>query len=65
MTCSQCKYLTVRQIRNMNNEQLIDAYRQGYVIKDIQSLAMSCVSSISFGQTININAAPMEGIAPI
>ena len=67
MTCLQCKYLTVEQIKNMNNEQLIDAYRQGYVLKDIQdiqSLATSCVSSISVGQTININTAPMEGIAP-
>lgn len=64
MTCSQCKYLTIEQIRNMNNEQLIDAYRQGYVLKDIQSLSSSCISSMLVGQTININAAPMEGIAP-
>jgi hypothetical protein len=48
----------------MNTEQLIDAYRQGYILKDIQSLVSSCISSISIGQTININAAPMEGIAP-
>lgn len=68
MTCSQCKYLTVEQIRNMNTEQLINAYRQGYILKDIKSdiksLVSSCLSSISVGQTININAAPMEGIAP-
>ena len=64
MTCSQCKYLTVEQIKNMDTEQLISAYRQGYVLKNIQSLAPSCLSSISVGQTININAAPMEGIAP-
>jgi hypothetical protein len=68
MTCSQCKYLTVEQIKNMNTEQLIGAYRQGYILKDIKSdikpLASSCLSSISAGQTININAAPMEGMAP-
>jgi hypothetical protein len=61
MTCTQCKYLTVGQIGNMNTEQLIDAYRQGYTIKD---LAPSCISSMSVGQTINVNAAPMGGIAP-
>jgi hypothetical protein len=61
MTCTKCKYLTVEQIRNMNTEQLIDAYRQGYTVKD---LAASCVSSTAVGQTINVNAAPMGGIAP-
>jgi hypothetical protein len=48
----------------MDTEQLISAYRQGYILKDIQSLVSSCISSISAGQTININAAPMEGIGP-
>lgn len=65
MVCSQYKYLTVEQIRSMDTEQLIRSYRQGYILKDIQSLTPSCgVSSISIGQTININAAPIEGMAP-
>lgn len=61
MTCTQCKHLTIEQIKNMSTEQLIDAYRQGYTVKD---LAPSCVSSMSVGQTINVNAAPIGGIAP-
>ena len=61
MTCTQCKYLTIEQIKNMNTEQLIYAYRQGYTIKD---LVPSCISPISVGQTININAAPIGGMAP-
>ena len=64
MTCAQCKYLTIEQIRNMGMEELIDAYRQGYAIKDIQSLAPLCISPISTGQTVNINAAPIGGMAP-
>lgn len=62
MTCKQCKNLTVEQIENMNTEQLIDAYRQGYTIRD---LLPSCTSSpVSIGQTINVNAAPIGGIVP-
>lgn len=68
MTCQECKYLTVEQITNMGTEQLIRAYRQGYILKDTKSdikyLIPSCVSPISAGDTININAAPMEGMAP-
>ncbi len=62
MTCKQCKHLTIEQISNMDTEQLIDAYRQGY---NIGNLTPSCITSaISTGQTININAAPIGGIAP-
>ena len=61
MTCTQFKYLTVEHINNMNTEQLIDAYRQGYTLKN---MTPSCVSPISVGQTININAAPIGGMAP-
>jgi hypothetical protein len=62
MTCEQCKNLTVEQIRDMSTEQLIDAYRQGYAIKDLEPLCTS--SPVSVGQTINVNAAPMGGIVP-
>ena len=58
MTCAQ--YLTTEQTNNIGTVQLINVYEQGYTIKNLSS----CVPQMSAGEAININAAPIGGIAP-